>query len=89
MKIANILHRKQNICEANRQRETLVKNYAQLIGRLREIRSNYDFVSEKAAIDALIYEENAVLSKLEALFSDAKERGINLEYYEFAKEAKK
>jgi hypothetical protein len=33
-------------------------------------------------IDALIYEENAVLSRLALLYKQAKEQGITLEVYE-------
>ena len=48
--------------------------------RLDSIRANYDNVSDEPSIDALIYEENAVLCRLSALYRRARENGIRLEF---------
>ena len=44
------------------------------------IRANYDNVSAEPSIDALIYEENAVLCRLSARYRRARENGIRLEF---------
>lgn len=49
---------------------------------LREIRSNFNSVSDPAAIDALIYRENAVMCEFCALLHEAKSKKISLEIYE-------
>lgn len=64
---------------------TLAREYIQLTEQLKQIRTNYDFVTDQDAIDSLIYEENAVLSKLSALFKQAKASGSRLEIYELKK----
>ena len=64
---------------------TLAREYIQLTERLNEIRTNFDFVTDEAAVDALIYEENAVLAKLSALYKEAKASGSRLEIYELKK----
>ena len=44
------------------------REYDDLKDRLDSIRANYDNVSDEPSIDALIYEENAVLCRLSALY---------------------
>lgn len=56
------------------------KEYGELLDRLECIRANFDNVSEVSDIDALIYEENAVLCRLSALYRQARETGIRLEF---------
>lgn len=54
--------------------------YDELKDRLDSIRTNYDNVSAEPDIDALIYEENAVMCRLSALYRKARESGIRLEF---------
>ncbi len=56
------------------------REYAELTDRLETIRTNFDNVSDESVIDALIYEENAVLCRLSALYRQARESGIRLEF---------
>lgn len=56
------------------------REYAELTDRLETIRTNFDNVSDESVIDALIYEENAVLCRLSALYRKARENGIRLEF---------
>lgn len=72
---------RRRVCgnEERRARE-FRKEYGELMDRLETIRANYDNVSEEAVIDALIYEENAVLCRLSALYRRARETGIHLEF---------
>lgn len=56
------------------------REYAELTDRLETIRTNFDNVSDESVIDALIYEENAVLCRLSALYRKARESGIRLEF---------
>lgn len=66
----------------------LAKEYYELTERLASIRANFDFAEENEAIDALIYEENAVLARLSALYKKAKASGARLELYELEKTKK-
>ncbi len=70
----------------HRKNEFLLQ-YTELIERLSTIRANYDMVTDESTIDALIYEENAVLSKLSGMYRQAREQGITLEYYEHTHES--
>ncbi len=60
----------------------LARQYTYLLEKLSDIRANYDFVTDDDEIDALIYEENAVLSKLAALYKQARAEGTALEIFE-------
>lgn len=64
------------------RRQEFIEEYNALSERLHQIRSNYDFVSEDAEIDALIYEENAVLCRLSSMYSRAREMGIHIDFQE-------
>lgn len=64
------------------EREAVRKSYAQLLDRLGDIRSRFDMAVEEDVIDALIYEENAVLCRLAQLYKQARAEGITLEHYE-------
>ena len=55
--------------------------YNELLNRLSEIRLNFDLTDNPSQIDALIYEENAVLCRLRTLFQEAKSCGIRLEAF--------
>lgn len=64
------------------RREQLKRDYNELLGRLSDIRANYDLVDDVSAADALIYEENAALKLLGRLFAEARKEGLTLEYHE-------
>lgn len=63
----------------------LAAEYTELTERLAQIRSNFDFVTESEAIDALIFEENAALARLASLYKEARASGARLEIYELKK----
>lgn len=67
------------------RREAVRKEYLELLGKLSEIRANFDFAEEEACTDALIFEENAVVKRLEKLIREAKEQGLSIEFYEMSK----
>ncbi len=77
--LLNILMRRRTDPEQERSQEFL-REYTELSDRLQTIRTNYDHVSEDADIDALIYEENAVLTRLSALYRRAREIGLHVEF---------
>ena len=65
----------------DKRRETeLLQEYSRLTDRLEQIRTTYDFVSEDAEIDALIFEENAVLRRMAALLQRARDMGVHVDY---------
>lgn len=74
------LLKRRRISPDKRRETQLLQEYSRLTDRLEQIRTNYDFVSDNAEIDALIYEENAVLCRLAALFRKAKDMGVHVEY---------
>lgn len=80
MRISDIL--KKNRPAADEEKESLALRYAQLTDRLEQIRAGFDYAVDDSAIDALIYEENAVLCRLSALYKQAREEGVSLEIYE-------
>lgn len=60
----------------------LISRLNTLNEQLKSVRSRFDYAVEPQAIDALIYEENAIQCRLSALFQEAKAAGIRLEIYE-------
>lgn len=79
--LLNRLNRRGESPDKLRERELMLE-YIRLTERLEQIRANYDFVSEDSEIDALIYEENAVLCRLSALLQKAKETGVHIEFHD-------
>lgn len=67
--------REQRPSEGQRQAEA----YAELTQRLAAIRANFDFAQDDNTIDALIYEENAVLARLAQLNKTARAAGTRCE----------
>ena len=57
------------------------ENYSSLVERLENIRAGFDMAVDDETIEALIYEENAVLARLSRLYKDARASGIRLEPY--------
>ncbi len=58
--------------------KSLEETYSQLLERLCDVRTMFDYALDAEIIDALIYEENAILCRLERLYKDAREGGISL-----------
>ncbi len=67
------------------QHKRLAEEYTELTEKLQQIRDNFDFVTDNDSIDALIYEENAVLARMSSLYKEAKAAGYRLEIYEIKK----
>lgn len=84
MKISGLLSKKEE-SGANIRRKTFASECAELTERLADIRANFDNVTDAASIDALIYEENAVLCRLEQLYREARAEGITVEPHERTK----
>lgn len=76
------LKRKQ---ERDSRREELEQRCTRLTERLHDIRAAFDMSTDNDTTDALIYEENAVLCQLAALYKQARAEGISLEPYERTK----
>ncbi len=72
--------------EVDHRKNEFLRQYTELTEQLATIRANYDMVTDESTIDALIYEENAVLSKLSGLYKQARAQGITLEFYERKRE---
>ena len=63
------------------EQKRLTCEYAQLIDRLEQCRTNFSFVTEDEAIDALIFEENAILARMAAIRREAREGGYTAEIF--------
>lgn len=64
------------------RRKALARECSELTERLADIRANFDAVIDPPAIDALIFEENAVICRLEQLYREARLEGISVEIYD-------
>ena len=71
--------------EFDEQREFIRKEYPKLLRKLSDIREKFNFAEEEACLDALIFEENAVVKRLDKLICEAREQGLSIEFYEIAK----
>lgn len=58
------------------------ESYTELLKQLDDVRTMFDYATDSTMVDALIYEENALLCRLEKLYKDAREQGISLKIYE-------
>ena len=67
--------------QEDKKSQRLRREYNELLNRLSEIRSNFDFIDNPTSIDALIYEENATLCRLQELYREARERNMKLEAF--------
>lgn len=76
------LFKKKNKVLPSPEKTCLAREYSELTERLSAIRANFDFAEDDCAIDALIFEENAVLARLSAMYREARESGIQLEPYD-------
>lgn len=67
---------------SDNEREDLAKRISILTEQLDDVRTNFDIVTDERTIDALIYEENALLCRIESLHHEARERGYIIQPYE-------
>ena len=81
MKLFTRSGRSGNLLSDN-ERDDLAKRIGALTEQLEDVRANFDFVTDERAIDALIYEENALICRIESLHREARERGINVQPFE-------
>ena len=80
MKISELFRKKTPA--ADKRREFYERSCSRLTEQLENIRSNFDMAEDADSIDALIYEENAVLCRLDSLYKQARSEGIALEPHE-------
>ena len=80
MKIPNIF--KKEIPAEEKRREYFERSCSRLTEQLNNIRANYDMTTDADTIDALIYEENAVLCRLDSLYKQARSEGVTLDMHE-------
>ena len=64
------------------ERDDLAKRIGLLTEQLEDVRANFDIVTDERAIDALIYEENALICRIESLHREARERGLSVQPFE-------
>ena len=64
------------------ERDDLARRIGALTEQLEDVRANFDIVTDERAIDALIYEENALICRIESLHREARERGITVHPFE-------
>lgn len=81
MKLFTKSVKQRNILSENECRD-LAERISELTEQLGDVRSNFDIVTDERAIDALIYEENALLCRIEALHHEARERGITVQPFQ-------
>lgn len=74
-----LLSKKNRDLLSERECDDISRRITELTSQLADVRTNFDFVTDERAIDALIYEENALLCKIESLNREARERGIRIE----------
>ena len=65
-----------------KRREYFKQRCTELTEQLRDIRTNYNFVSDPDSIDALIYAENSLNCQLGVLIKEAKSEGISIQLHE-------
>lgn len=82
------LFRKKQKAQPSPEQLRLAREYNELCERLTSIRANFNFAEDDDAIDALIFEENAALARLSALYRKARASGAKLELYDLQKTKK-
>ena len=81
MKLFTKMGKSRNLL-SDSERNDLAKRIGALTEQLEDVRANFDIVTDERAIDALIYEENALICRIESLHREARERGINVQPFE-------
>ena len=80
VKLADLFRKKTApISDRRRQFE---RRSARLVERFAGVRAAFDLANDDDTIDALIYEENAVLCRLTALYKQARAEGITLDIFD-------
>ncbi|MDE6727901.1 MAG: hypothetical protein K2J80_08175 [Oscillospiraceae bacterium] len=64
------------------EREEIAQRIGALTEQLEDVRANFNIVTDERTIDALIYEENALLCRIESLRCEARDRGITIQPFE-------
>lgn len=62
--------------------ETMKESYTELVSRLCDIRTMFNFTTDSDMIDALIYEEKSVLCKLAFLSKAARAEGLDVAVFD-------
>lgn len=76
--LKNLLNRRPS-ADKLRQQE-LMREYSVLVDRLSQVRTCFDYAEDSEEIDALIYEENAVLCRLRSVYLRARDMGIHIDF---------
>lgn len=76
--LKNLLNRRPS--PDNLRGRELMREYTALVDRLSQIRTCFDFADSNEEIDALIYEENAVLCRLRAVYQQARDMGLRVDF---------
>lgn len=66
----------------NERRAELERRCTALEEQLRDVRSRFELAEEPDIIDALIFEENAVLRRLSQVYKEAREEGVSIQVHE-------
>lgn len=64
------------------ERDELASRIEKLTEELEDVRRNFDIVTDDRIIDALIYEENSLICRIEALHREAREHGFSVQPFE-------
>lgn len=67
---------------SDRECRELADRINELTEQLGNIRANFNIVTDDRTIDALIYEENALICRIEALHREARERGLKVQPFQ-------
>lgn len=78
MKLLSRIGRNRELL-SERECDDIARRINALTEQLADVRTNFDIVTDERAIDALIYEENALLCRIESLHREARERGIRVD----------
>ena len=81
MKLFAKLGKSRDLLSQN-ERDDLAKRIGALTEQLEDVRANFDIVTDERVIDALIYEENALICRIESLHREARERGLSVQPFE-------
>lgn len=73
---------KQRALLSDMERDDIAKRINQLTEQLEDVRANFNIVTDERAIDALIYEENALICRIESLHREARENRIRVQPHE-------
>ena len=81
LQLSDIFHMGNKKSEPDKRGE-FERRCSELTNRLMEIRACFNLAEDNDTIDALIYEDNAVLCHLTQLYKEARDEGVSLEHFE-------